>query len=42
MIINKIIDLLEKSEPGEMKKFYKPAKEMKDIKMHWKEKIKAH
>ena len=42
MIINKSIYLLETSEPVEIKKFQKPSKETKDIKMQWKEKIKAH
>ena len=42
MIINKSIDLLETSEPVAIKKFRKPSKEIKDIKMQWKEKIKAH
>ena len=42
MIINKSIDLLETSEPVEIKKFQKSSKEVKDIKMQWKEKIKAH
>ena len=42
IIINKSIDLLETSEPVEIKKFRKPSKEIKDIKMQWKEKIKAH
>lgn len=42
MIINKSIDILEKSESGEMKKFHKLAKEKKYIKMQWKEKIKSH
>ena len=44
MIISKSIDLLEKSEPGEMKKFHKPAKELlilKILKMQWNEKINA-
>lgn len=42
MIINKSIDILEKSESGKMKKFHKLAKEIKYIKMQWKEKIKSH
>ena len=42
MIVNKSINLLEKSEHGGMKKFHKPVKEIKDIKMQWKEKINAH
>ena len=42
MIINKSIDLLETSEPVEIKKFRKPSKQIKDIKMQRKEKIKAH
>ena len=35
-------NLLETSEPVETKKFQKHSKEIKDIKMQWKEKIKAH
>ena len=42
MITNKNKDLLETSEPVEKKKFRKPSKEIKDIKIQWKEKIKAH
>ena len=42
MIINISIDLLETSAPVEIKKFRKPSKGIKDIKMQWKEKIKAH
>ena len=39
MIINKSIDLLETSEQVQIKKFRKSSK---NIKMQWKEKIKAH
>ena len=42
MVINRSIDLLETSEPVKIKKFWKPSKGNKDIKMQWKEKIKAH
>ena len=34
--------MLETSEPVEIKKFQKSSKEVKDIKMQWKEKIKDH
>ena len=34
--------MLETSEPVQMKEFRKPSKEIKDTKMQWKEKIKAH
>lgn len=39
MVINKSMDLLEKAEPKEIRKLRKPVQE---IKMQWKEKIKAH
>ena len=42
MIINKSIDFLETSKPVEKEKFRKHSKEIKDIKMQRKEKIKAH
>ena len=40
MIISKSIDFLETPKPVEKKKFRKHSKEIKDIKMQWKEKIK--
>ena len=42
MIINKRRDFLEISEQVEKKKFQNHSKEIKDIKMEWKEKIKTH
>ena len=42
MIISKSIDFLETPKPVEKKKFRKHSKEIKDIKMQWKEKIKDH
>ena len=42
MVINKSMDLLEKAEPKEIRKLSKPAQEIKEIKIQWKEKIKAH
>ena len=42
MILNKGKDLLQGKQPDEMKKFRKPAIQIKEIKLQWKSKIKAH
>ena len=42
MILNKGFDLVEDKDPAEMKKFRKPALEIKQIKLQWKETIKTH
>ena len=41
-IINKSIDIPEIAEPGEIRKYWKPAQEIQEIKMEWKEKVKLH
>jgi hypothetical protein len=40
MVINKNLDLLMSRDPKEMYDFVKPAAEIKEIKMEWKEKVK--
>ena len=36
MVMNKSMDLLEKAEPDEIRKFRKPALEIQEIKLEWK------
>ena len=40
MLINKSKDILDKTDPSEMKKYIKPAKEIKEIKLQWQERLK--
>ena len=42
MVINKSSDLLQNADPKEMKQFRKPAQEIKEIKMQWKQMVQAH
>ena len=40
MLINKSKDILDKTDPSEMKKYIRPAKEIKEIKLQWQERLK--
>ena len=40
MLINKCKDILDKTDPSEMKKYNMPAKEIKEIKLQWQERLK--
>ena len=40
MLINKSKDILDKTDPSEMKKYIMPAKEVKEIKLQWQERLK--
>ena len=40
MLINKCKDILNKTDPSEMKKYIIPAKEIKEIKLQWQERFK--
>ena len=40
MLINKCKDILDKTDPSEMKKYIMPAKEIKEIKLQWQERFK--
>ncbi len=40
MVLNKSIDILEQSNPNDFKKFIKPSKEVKEIKLEWADKVK--
>ena len=42
MVINKSVDLLHKADLTELKKYIKPAAEIKQVKIQWAEKIKQH
>ena len=42
MVLNKSMDYLENAEPNEIRKFRKPAQEIKKLKLEWKEKLKEH
>ena len=41
MIINKSMDLLESAEPGDINKYRKPAKDIKELKLKWKERVQT-
>ena len=40
MLINKSKDILDKTDPSEMKKYIMPEKEIKEIKLQWQERFK--
>ena len=40
MLTNKSKDILDKTDPSEMKKYIMPAKEIKEIKLQWQERFK--
>ena len=40
MLINKSKDILDKTDPSEMKKYIIPANEIKEIKLQWQERLK--
>ena len=40
MLINKCEDILDNTDPSEMKKYIMPAKEIKEIKFQWQERLK--